>query len=323
MRAGPPLPLILLLFGGLFAALNWGVHRLSGNSVPRQVLRRVTDRDARTEVLAVGNSMIQSGFDPAAFAEGARSANPGAVANGGLGATGPVQHLLIGRAALSAQEQLRVLIYGCHDFLLVEPTRQNWWTLFGNNALVFYREPELAARHLAGNAAERLLFRLVAGVPLFRERGTLWAKVENFRRTLGGWGMPRVAENRFGRANDFNLLVKQDFSAFEQEASAAATDNVSLSGAVRQLLAEARSRNVAVKVVLMPRPTDFQPALATAGWQRFVRHLKGLLAEQGATLVDASAWATNGVQFMDPLHLNPAGAAEFSRRLGRELSDSR
>lgn len=323
MRPGPQLPLLLLVFAGLLAALNLGIHRLSHNSVPRQVLRQISAREARAEIVALGNSMVQSGFSPKAFAAGAGRNDGESVLNGGLGATGPVQHLLLGRAALAGQETLRRLIYGCHDFMLVEPTAQDWWKLFGNNALAFYREPHISARHLARGPLDRTLFRLVAMVPVFRERGTLWAKVESLRRVLGGLGMPPAAENRFGRADDFRLLVEQDVAAFERKAHAAADGKVALASPVQQLLAEARDRKVAVTVVLMPRPAEFQPALATAGWQRFVRHLADRLSEQGASLLDASAWITNGAHFMDPLHLGPAGAEEFSRRLGNELTRTR
>lgn len=319
MRPGPHVPLLLLFFAGLLAALNLGIHALSNNSVPRQVLRRVSAREARAEVVALGNSMVQSGFSPPAFAEGAGRKSDDSVLNGGLGATGPVQHLLLGRAALAHQERLRLLIYGCHDFMLTEPQQQDWWKLFGNNALAFYCEPHISARHLARGPLGQLLFRAVALVPVFRERGTLWAKVEGMRRVLGGWGMPPAAENRFGRADDFKLLVEQDTGAFERKAQAAAAERIPLCGPVQQLLAEARDRKVAVMVVLMPRPAEFQPALATAGWQRFVRHLTDRLSEQGASLLDASAWITNQTHFMDPLHLGPAGADEFSRRLGQAL----
>lgn len=320
MRPGPHVPLLLLVFAGLLAALNLGIHALSNNSVPRQVLRRVSAREARAEVVALGNSMVQSGFSPAAFAEGAGRKSNDSVLNGGLGATGPVQHLLLGRAALATQERLRLLIYGCHDFMLIEQQQQDWWKLFGNNALAFYHEPHIAAQHLAQGPLGQILFRSVAVVPMFRERGTLWAKVESVRRILGGLGMPPAAENRFGRADDFKLLVEQDTGVFERKAHAAAAEKATLSGPVQQLLTEARDRKVAVMVVLMPRPAEFQPALATAGWQRFVRHLSDRLSEQGAALLDASAWITNQTHFMDPLHLGPAGADEFSRRLGRELA---
>ncbi len=320
MRPGPHAPLLLLVFAGLLVTLNLGVHALSHNSVPRQVLRRVSAREARAEVVALGNSMVQSGFSPPAFIEGAGRTNDGPVLNGGLGATGPVQHLLLGRAALANQDSLRTLIYGCHDFMLIEPQPQDWWTLFGNNALAFYCEPHISARHLARGRLGQLLFRAAALVPMFRERGTLWAKVENVRRILGGLGMPPAAENRFGRADDFKLLVEQDTAVFERKAQAAATGRIPLCGPVQQLLAEARDRKVAVMVVLMPRPAEFQPALATPGWQSFVRHLSDRLSEQGASLLDASAWITNQAHFMDPLHLGPAGADEFSRRLGWELA---
>jgi hypothetical protein len=92
--------------------------------------------------------------------------------NGGPGATGPLQHLLLAAPRWPPIRNL-VLVYGIVGTLLTDPQDTDWWRLLGNNALVFQAEPEVAARHLAPGPVNRLAFLLAARIPWFVERGTL------------------------------------------------------------------------------------------------------------------------------------------------------
>ena len=309
----------LLLTLALLVLANVGVRRISRNSVPRQLLRRLETVDRPIHVVALGNSVVQAGFDVASFEAATRSQGAGMAAfNAGLGASGPIPARLLGRAALRSRAGARLLIYGGIDLFFTDQTRQPWlWTTHsGNKALVFYCEPELAAGYLDTTSWGRLAFAGASWVPMYVERSTPWAKVESLRRQLGSWGLPLAAVNTFGRVEDFQSLVSHNVVELAARSVAA---QESLSPPVRDLLVEATGRNVRVCVVLMPLHPSRHSRLATPEWRAYAARLRSLLAEYGAGLINASDWIADEQQFSDILHLHPTGAAAFSGRLAAEL----
>lgn len=292
------------------AAANLAVQKLSAHSVSRQALRKVSQPPA-VEVLAVGNSVVAAGFDEAAFAQGTGNPRLG-VRNGGLGATGPLQHLLLTRAALASQPHPRLIVYGIVGTLLTDPPSTRWWRVFGNNALVFQTQREVSARHLTTGTLDRLAFHFASRIPWFVERGTLWAKVETLRRRIGGWGLPVEESNQFGRVSDFA----------QKPAASQGPPPATLTPEVRELLGFARERGIEVWVVFMPMPEgSINPA--SPAWQPYVDHLRSQTDALGCRFINATDWVHDRSRFIDDLHLGRDGAVEFSERLGRLWAESR
>src|ERR1700758_3959427 len=90
---------VSVLVAGL-VAMNLVIAFLTRNSVPRRVMQHARQSPSAS-VIALGNSLVASGFDEAAFNSGAGLSSPQGSANLGLGASSPVEQLLLFRYALS------------------------------------------------------------------------------------------------------------------------------------------------------------------------------------------------------------------------------
>ena len=88
---------------------------MARNSVPRQLLRQI-DRTRGVTDIALGNSLMSSGFDPDAYDRAALAADRVVAMNAGLGASSVVEHLEILSRALERDDSIRVAIYGFFDF---------------------------------------------------------------------------------------------------------------------------------------------------------------------------------------------------------------
>ncbi len=267
---------------------------------------------------------MAAGFDAAAFtAKAAAAGEPLTAFNAGLGATGPIQHLLITRAILRAHPEAQSIVYGFFDFMLTQPVQEDWRLLFGNNAMVFYTEPAIAARHETSSAFGRWAFQVVGGIPMFAERGAIWARVEQLRRDLGQLGLPPAAVNRFGRVEDFSPVENTTEGSRRVRTVENVASDVPLASPVVELLGQARERNVKVWVVSVPMPAAHRKHYASPEWQAYFTLLRGKLAAHGAELIDASDWVADDALFMDALHLGPEGAIRFSLRLAETIGAHR
>jgi hypothetical protein len=294
---------------------NVAVQRFSRNSVPRQVLRSVAQTDEATHAF-FGNSLMASGLDPAAFARGRPDCRP---LNLGLGASSPVEDLIL----LKSAEKYRaaVVVYGYFDRQMTDPAPRRWGDLFGNRAMGYYADLDTAVKYYAaGDAAMAAEMRATALVPFLVERGAVWGKVEALRRRLGGLGLPAVAENQFGRAADFAALEASDPQEFAARAAAAARDGVPLGPAVAEFVRLAGEQHAGLVVVEMPMPSDHRRRFyAGPEWAAYREHVATLVRQAGGRHVDASDWVADG-GFADALHMNEAGAVQFSRRLSDEIA---
>ncbi len=313
IRAG-----VLALF--LLSGVNLLVGRLSSNSIPRQWLRRLSTEVAQRETLFMGNSVVAAGIDSTEFDRTADGAGvQGRSFNAGLGGTGPLQNLIGWRHVTDGEFRVRTVYYGGIDFFFTETEDSRIWrSLTGNNSVIFMRFPEVAAEFLGLGGAERLWFLTASRIPFFVERNSAWSRVEAFRRRLGSIGVSRKAANRFGRVEDFQVLVRRG-ETFRNRARNAVVGRSDLRPEVRAVLSEARSRDIRVRAILMPVHPDRRTEMAMPEWARYVEHLRGLLDQEGAELVVASDWITDPAAFTDVLHLDSRGAAEFSRLLARAV----
>jgi hypothetical protein len=95
----------------VLAALNRAVAYATRNSVPRRVMA-VARRSTGAVVMAIGNSLIGAGFDAAAFDKGIGLSADTSTVNLSLGASTPVEQLLLMRYGLQHGIRPKLLIYG-------------------------------------------------------------------------------------------------------------------------------------------------------------------------------------------------------------------
>lgn len=275
-------------------------------------MRGVTD-------IALGNSLIRSGFDPDAY-DRELAADHVVAMNAGLGASSVVEHLEILSRALERDDSIRVAIYGFFDFQLTDPPVATVSDLFGNRAMSYYAAPAIALKFYEMPPRDRIEFRLLRHVPVWVDRGVLWSEVENLRRAIGQVGMPAVATNQFGRASDFALLEAGSPADFEKECRLAIDGARGLSRPIVQLIADARAHGARVVIVEMPLPPAHRREFyALPAWQEYSRYIAARVRDCGADYVQASDWITNPSEFADPLHMTESGAIEFSRRLATTI----
>src|SRR5208282_3020984 len=124
-------------------AMNLAVIYLTRYSLPRRVMRHARESQPAA-VLALGNSLVAAGFDETAFDTGASLSPPHGAANLGLGASSPVEQLLLFRYALARGMRPRLVVYGFYDFQLTAPNQFATGDLIGNRAMLYYVEPFFA-----------------------------------------------------------------------------------------------------------------------------------------------------------------------------------
>jgi hypothetical protein len=306
-----------VLMAGL-AVMNLVIVFLTRNSRPRQVMRHARESQPAS-VVALGNSLVAAGFDESAFDSGAGLSAPRGSADLGLGATTPVEHLLLLRYALSNGIRPRLVLYGFYDFQLTTPVQFTISELFGNHAMLYYVEPLYARRFYSLPLHDAFQFRAMHAFPMFADRGAIWAKVEILRRAIAQQGMPAEISNSMGRAADFSLLEATDANDFHLQCEAAV--NLPLIPPVGEILRQAHDLGLSITVVEMPmREQHRRLFYGMPCWSQYTTHIRNLLAPYGAIYVDASGWIQDESLFDDPLHLSERGAAQFSQRLGSVLA---
>ena len=300
----------------LFGVLNLAVAVLGNNTIPRQIARRI-EQTPGLNCLALGNSLMQAGFDAAIFQAACRSRRGNVIAlNAGLGSSYPVEHLLLLRRAFQKRAGLDCVMYGFFDFQLMQPPQTSLHELIGNRAMLYYFEPDVAARYYQWPPGDRLAFHITRFFPAIEERGAVWAKVEMLRRRFSGLGMPAQQNNQFGRTQDFALLEADSPAQFARECDQAVAARRELSQPVLDMIRLTREHGARMVMIEMPMsPTHIERYYSTPSWQHYRAYLKELLAAHGADLVSAGDWVPEDRLFADHLHLSPEGSIVFSRRL--------
>lgn len=298
--------------------MNLVVMYLTRNSLPRRLMRHANESQSAT-VLALGNSLMLSGFNEALFNKAAGLNPPNGAVNLALGATVPVDQLLLLRYALAQKIRPRVIIYGFYDFQLTAPNRFSTGDLIGNHSMLYYFEPLYARQFYSLSFHDSVEFRAMRLLPMLEERGAVWAKIELFRRALAQQGMPYQRSNQFGRISDFSLLESASADDFRRKCEASA--NLPLAPPVEELFREAHNSTTTLVVVEMPMSSEHvQKFYSMPSWSQYVEHLKILASPYNVLFIDASKWIGNDSLFLDSIHLSHDGAAQFSERLGELLS---
>jgi|KBSMisStandDraft_5_1062788.scaffolds.fasta_scaffold06481_4 hypothetical protein len=309
----------LLVCLAILAAGNFVVQRLTAHTVARRILAD-TRAASPSQIIALGNSLMRSGFIPDSFGPPASPQDSSPAFNLAMGASTPVEQLLLFRAGLRSFSKPRLLLYGFYDFQLTDPVAFANADLVGNHDILYYQEPQFARRYFSMTRYESAAFEATRRFPMLAERGAVWAKVELLRRYLSQQGMPAEVRNQFGRVGDFTLLEARNREEFEQHCAIASYEK--LNAPVSEIIREAQQQGIRVVVIVMPLPPKHvQSFYDTPAWSAYQRHIQQLLAAQSVSYLDASAWIPDGSKFGDALHLTPEGADEFSRRLGALCSD--
>jgi hypothetical protein len=305
----------LLVCAAVLACANTVVGTLTQHSVSRRILGDARSAGA-AETIALGNSLVRSGFNADEFAMALRSQGAhSAASNMAMGASTPPEHLLLLRAALRADDRAQFLLYGFYDFQLTDAVSFKFSDMIGNHDLLYYDEPEFARHYYSMSRYDAAGFEIARHFPLLAERGAIWAQVERLRRAISRQGMPRQATNQFGRVADFTLLEAKSQDEFVKHCQRASQNP--LNAAVLEIIREAQERHLRVVFVVMPLPPrHVQTFYDAPAWQEYQGHLRELLAKQNIAVVDASRWFADANKFGDALHLNEEGAREFSQRLG-------
>ena len=307
----------LLVCLAILTAGNLIVQRITAHTVSRRVLEEA--RAARSaEVIALGNSLMRAGFLSEVFADAAGSSSKSSAVNIALGASSPVEQLLLLRAGLRTVPNPKLLLYGFYDFQLTDPVIFANSDIIGNHDILYYQEPEFARRYFQMSRRDSAAFEITRHFPMLYERGAVWAKVELLRRWLGQQGVPAESRNQFGRAADFTLLEAKDRAQFEKQC--AAVLRAPLNAPVAEIIRESQEKGVRVVFILMPLPPNHVSEFYDApAWSAYQQHIRQLLEQQNVSYVDASRWVPAGHGFGDALHLSQKGAEEFSRRLATAL----
>lgn len=304
----------------IVTAANLATGRAASNSVPRQAMRNINTAGPVINVLGVGSSLVAAGFDEAAVRQTYQRAGRVVVAiNGGLGATGSIEHLDLTRLALR-HHTVQDLVYGFADQLMSTEAPLKNSDLIGNRAMLYYDEPQLTLRYARFDLLDRMEFQTYRCCALLRERGAIWAKVEKLRRAMQEVGMPRQETNQFGRRADFDLLESANLEEFTRKCQDLMRSGDFLSPVIQELLKEARSSGTRITVVEMPMaPFHVKRFYDQPIWEAFRIQNRRAVERAGASYLDASHWIPADADFQDHVHLSRSGAAKFSRLLAEQL----
>lgn len=315
-----------LVVAGLVTATVLGlsdvaVTRLVSNSVPRQVMRAIAAAPPIIDVLGIGNSLMAAAFDPPEVERTlAKEGRPSVVVNGGLGATGTIEHLALTRLALRTH-RVGALVYGYFDQQMADDVVSSDADIIGNRAMLYYQEPSLTRQYARFDLLNRLYFEVHRSSALMRERSNLWARVERMRRRMSAVGMPPEATNQFGRRADFDLLESRDASAFERACERVLQSGAVLAPPVEALITETRAGGARVLVVEMPmHPLHVSRFYALPAWTAFRTRTRAAVEMAGGSYLDAGAWLPHAELYDDHLHLSAEGASLFSEQLARHLA---
>ncbi len=316
-RLFAPLAILLLCL----LVVNVAIHQAARRSQRHQLLSRLESLSPKTQCLFLGNSLMEAGWDAAAFRTSWPESVCPTVANVALGATSPVEHCLILKHALERRLRPKFVVYGFFDDQLSSSCSGDYADLIGNRAINYAFPSEAADLLSPGSRLERWKLQTIAAVPMLAERSSLWEAVEKLRRMFEDTGMPHHRTNRFGRVDDFAALEASDAAEFTARCRKALSGSSLFSTPVEEILHLAREQGATLVLVEMPMPSRHrQRFYSTPAWQEMRKRLRSLAASEHAIYVPAGDWIPDDSCFEDATHLNERGAKLFSAKLAQEVS---
>jgi hypothetical protein len=308
----------LLLFMLAMGVVNVGIHLMARHS-PAHLKVSQLEASSGVACIGVGNSLMDSGFRAGDFArEAARRGHECPSINAALGATYPVEHLMLLLHTLHHGANPRVVIYGFYGFQLTDTPQLRVADLMGNRSIGLYLDRDTAREFYVWPLSSRLAFEVLGELPMFVERGNAYRRVELLRRSIHHWGQDTTNPEP-AVLDAFTALEADSEAAFIERCLRETKSQASLSQPILRMLKEARLHGSRIPFILMPMPSRHRERFYHhPEWAAYIGHVTRLLAHEGAELVDASRWMDDA-SFVDALHMNPNGAAAFSVRLAQEL----
>lgn len=243
--------------------------------------------------------------------------------NVAIGATGPSEHQLLFDYSLSTQPQLQTLVLGFDDVMLTSEIKTPPDQLLGNQLVgtdpsIPFDDVSDAYQLTWFESAEFQFLRLC---PLAAYRSNAWRDVELLRRKLGSIGMPAIKETSLGRVQDFEAMDAATAMYFAPETAKFNADPTHFNPDYEHIFAHAQNHGMKIVLVEMPiserhRATYYSQPV----WKLYIAKLHELALRRGFTFIDASDWVNGEENFEDPLHMSPAGAQVFTKRLAEELA---
>lgn len=304
--------LLTLLF---LVAANVAIHVVSNHS-PARLVVNAAEQSSGANCIVIGNSLLYTGFKAQQFDEAAAKMDVSSRSlNAAVGATLPVEHLLMLRLALRKNPDPSVVIYGFFDFQLTDAPVARSDELMGNRNIGVFLEPREAERYYIMDAATFIKFRLLRDLPMYVERGNPYGRVELIRRRLRRIGLDSSAGDLSGNHN-FAELEAPLPAVFTQHCHDAIEKKEPLSAPVQEIIRETRASGARIVIVEMPLPpSHVHKFYDLPDWAAYETYVRGMATAQGAEFIDASQWMPDGSDFQDILHLSKLGAAQFSTKL--------
>jgi hypothetical protein len=266
----------LLVCLAILAAGNLVVQRLTAHTVSR---RLVADARAASsaQIIALGNSLMRSGFVPEAFAPPVPPQEQSPAFNLAMGASTPVEQLLLLRACLGSFSKTRLLLYCFYDFQLTEAVTLSNADLIGNHDILYYQESRFARRYFSMTPYESAAFEATRRLPMLAERGAVWARSNCSAATSGGRACrPKPATS--SAVSPISRCSKQK-AAKKFERHCAVASQAELNAAVAEIIREAQERGMQVVFIVMPLPPrHVETFYDTPAWKAYQRHIEQLLA---------------------------------------------
>ena len=306
----------------LLVAANAAIHVVSNHSPARRQVS-VVQQSSGANCIVAGNSLLYSGFDPEVYAQAAESMGVSVRSvNAAIGATYPVEHLLLLRLALRTNPHPSVVIYGFFDFQLTDPPVVQSDELMGNRNVGMFLEPDVAERYYVMDVATALKFKLLHDLPMYVERGNPYGRIELLRRRLRRIGLGASIGDA-SQNHDFAALESANPEVFVQHSREAIDQNEPLNAPIREIIRESLGSGARVVFVEMPLPpTHVQEFYDLPAWHTYEAYVRGQVTAQGAEWIDASRWLPDASDFADRLHMNENGAEEFSEKLAQAIYGS-
>lgn len=324
---GVVLAVVALLGAELTARwLEPAMYGRDAGAAPEAVRKSDQLADRRPEVLAMGDSSMDAGFDPTVFAASSRAFD--APYNASLvGARFPTQKLWMTQEVLSRSTPSLVL-------QSVGPVL----TMSTDGSIdqsVYDSILNQSVRSLDDSPGQRLERLASSSSALVRNRSTLRSPQETwlaFERRRNGEGPPLRAGNPIGywerflspdgqntayRVGVADPVAPSGLVSGLQQVMAGDVDL----GPVDQLLATYADQGLAVVVVVPPTALDVLAAngIDTNRWRAATAELVDHVRARGFPVVDFTEAGYDRRLFFDPLHLNGEGSKRFSIELAAKV----
>lgn len=308
----------LAIMSAILAAFNFYIGSASRKTVASQLLTKCSEAGNPTDVF-LGNSLMAAGFDEKEFQKAAPKSRP---LNAACGSTGPLEHYLI----LDQVSGIRngTVHYGFYDTQLTQQSVFRLSELTGNNTVIFKADLRKGIALLVPESGwSQAAIWVCSKLPVYYERMALWAKVEKMRRNLASIGARTTTANRFGNAEDFNLLEPEDAEKHDRDLDETVNNNKGMNRPILEIIKLANEKENKVSFILMPMTSTHRTKFnSSKAWISYLNYLQKQIEISGCRFISALDWIEDS-GFEDHLHLNPEGAKEFTKKYADFLNKTK